>query len=49
VLTPRPEAFILYLMWGYAEGDTKVVAIVVIIVVIAALAYVTRGLWRKGR
>lgn len=36
-------------MWGYAEANRTVLAIVVIVVVIAALAYVTRGLWRRGR
>lgn len=33
-------------MWGYAEGNRTVVAIVVVVVVIAAIAYVTRKLWR---
>lgn len=36
-------------MWGYAEGNKTIIAVVVIIVAIAALAYVTRSLWRKGR
>lgn len=36
-------------MWGYAEGNKTVVAIVVVVVVIAAIAYVTRSLWRRGR
>ena len=36
-------------MWGYAEGNTTVVAIVVVVVVIAAIAFVTRNLWRRGR
>jgi hypothetical protein len=36
-------------MWGYAEGDSKIIAVVVVIIAIAAIAYVTRNLWRKGR
>jgi type II secretory pathway pseudopilin PulG len=36
-------------MWGYAEGDATLVAIVVAIVVIAALAYVGRALWQRRR
>jgi hypothetical protein len=36
-------------MWGYAEGDPVLVGIVVVIVAIAAIAYVTRHLWRRGR
>jgi hypothetical protein len=34
-------------MWGYAEGNTTVVAVVVALIVIAAIAYVTRRLWRR--
>jgi len=34
-------------MWGYAEGNTTVVAVVVAIIAIAAIVYVTRGLWRR--
>jgi hypothetical protein len=33
--------------WGYAEGNTTVVAFVVVVVAIAAIAYVARRLWRK--
>lgn len=33
-------------MWGYAEGNKTVVAIVVVIVVAAALAYLARKFWR---
>lgn len=41
--------FILYQMWGYAEGDTTLVAIVVVFVAMAAVAYVVLRLWRRGR
>jgi hypothetical protein len=34
-------------LWGYAEGNTTAVAIVVVIVALAAIAYVTRKLWRR--
>lgn len=36
-------------MWGYAEGNPTVVAIVVVIVAVAAIAFVGRRLWRRGR
>jgi hypothetical protein len=36
-------------MWGYAEGRKEIIAAVVIIIAIAAIAYVTLRLWRKGR
>jgi hypothetical protein len=36
-------------MWGYAEGNKTVVAVVVLIIAVAAIAYVTRGLWRRRR
>jgi uncharacterized membrane protein len=36
-------------MWGYAEGNKTVVAIVVVLVVVAALAFLARKLWRRGR
>lgn len=36
-------------MWGYAEGNATVVGIVVAIIGIAAIAYVARRLWRRGR
>jgi hypothetical protein len=36
-------------MWGYAEGNKTVVAIVVAIVAIAAVAFLARKLWRRGR
>jgi hypothetical protein len=36
-------------MWGYAEGNATVVGIVVVIIVVAAVAYVARRLWRRGR
>jgi hypothetical protein len=34
-------------MWGYADGNTTIVAIVVAIIAIAAVAYVARRLWRR--
>jgi hypothetical protein len=36
-------------MWGYAEGNKTVVAIVVAVVAIAAVAFLARKLWRRGR
>jgi hypothetical protein len=33
-------------MWGYAEGNERILAIVVVLVVAAALAYVGRRLFR---
>jgi hypothetical protein len=36
-------------MWGYAEGNKTVVGIVVVLVVLAALAFVGRSLWRRRR
>jgi hypothetical protein len=33
--------------WGYAEGNPILVGIVVAIIVIAAIAYVARRLWRR--
>ena len=36
-------------MWGYAEGRKEIIAVVVVIIAIAAIVYVTRNLWRKGR
>jgi hypothetical protein len=36
-------------MWGYAEGNKTVVAIVVALVAIAAVAFLARKLWRRGR
>jgi hypothetical protein len=36
-------------MWGYAEGNKTVVAIVVAVVAVAALAFLARKLWRRGR
>lgn len=48
-LTPPGRPFILWPMWGYAEGDATLVGIVVVLVVIAAVGYVGRRLWRRGR
>jgi hypothetical protein len=36
-------------MWGYAEGNATVVGVVVVIIGIAAIGYVIRQLWRRGR
>jgi hypothetical protein len=34
-------------LWGYAEGNETVVGIVVVIVIAAAIAFVTRRYWRR--
>jgi hypothetical protein len=36
-------------MWGYAEGNPTAVGIVVVIVVLAAIGFVARRLWGRGR
>jgi uncharacterized membrane protein YhaH (DUF805 family) len=36
-------------MWGYAEGNETLVAIVVIVVLVAAVAYLVRRLVDRGR
>jgi hypothetical protein len=36
-------------MWGYAQGNATVVGIVVAIIGAAAIGYVVRRLWRRGR
>jgi hypothetical protein len=36
-------------MWGYAEGNPTIVGIVVVIIGVAAIGYVVRRLWRRGR
>ena len=36
-------------MWGYAEGNATAVGIVAVVIGIAAIAYVVRRLWRRGR
>jgi hypothetical protein len=36
-------------MWGYAEGNATLVGIVVAIIAAAAIGYVVRQLWRRGR
>jgi hypothetical protein len=33
--------------WGYTDGNPTLVAIIVALVVVAAVAYVVRGLWRR--
>jgi hypothetical protein len=34
-------------LWGYAEGNPTAVGIAVIVVVVAAVGYVTRRWWRR--
>jgi hypothetical protein len=36
-------------MWGYAEGNATLMGSVVVVVVIAALAYVVTRIVRRGR
>ena len=36
-------------MWGYAEGNATAVGIVAVIIALAAVAFVTRRLWRRSR
>jgi hypothetical protein len=36
-------------MWGYAEGNATVVGILVVLIGVAAIGYVARRLWRRGR
>jgi uncharacterized membrane protein len=36
-------------MWGYAEGNSTVVGILVVLIATAAIGYVVRRLWRRGR
>jgi len=36
-------------MWGYAQGNATIVGIVVVFIGGAAVAYVVRRLWRRGR
>jgi hypothetical protein len=36
-------------MWGYAQGNATLVGIVVVIIGAAAVAYVVRRLWGRGR
>jgi hypothetical protein len=36
-------------MWGYAEGNETLVAVVVIVVLVAALAYLVRRFLDRGR
>jgi hypothetical protein len=43
------EPSILLAMWGYAEGNRTAVAIVVVLVAVAALVFLGRKLWRRGR
>jgi high-affinity Fe2+/Pb2+ permease len=33
-------------MWGYAEGNKTVIAVVVALIVIAAVAFIARKYWR---
>lgn len=34
-------------MWGYAEGNKTLVAAIVVVVLVAAIAFFARRLWRK--
>lgn len=34
-------------MWGFAEGNKTIIAVVVVLVAVAAVAYVVRRLWRR--
>jgi hypothetical protein len=36
-------------MWGYAQGNATIVGIVVVVIGAAAVIYVARQLWRRGR
>jgi hypothetical protein len=36
-------------MWGYAEGNPTLVGIVVVLVALAAVGFIARRLWRRGR
>ncbi len=33
--------------WGYAEGNPTVVGVVVVLVILAAVAFLARRLWRR--
>jgi hypothetical protein len=33
--------------WGYAEGNPTLVGIVVAVIVLAAVAFIARRLWRR--
>jgi hypothetical protein len=34
-------------MWGFAEGNKTIIGVVVVLVALAAIAYVARRLWRR--
>jgi hypothetical protein len=34
-------------MWGFAEGNQTIIGVVVVVVALAAIAYVARRLWRR--
>jgi hypothetical protein len=36
-------------MWGYAEGNATLVGVVVVVVALAAVAYVVKRIVRRGR
>jgi len=44
MLHPVP---VLATWWGYADGNPTLVGIVVVVVAIAAIAYVTQRWWRR--
>lgn len=34
-------------MWGYAEGNATTIGVVVVVVTVAAVAYVVGRIWRR--
>lgn len=36
-------------MWGYAQGNATMLGIVVALIALAAIGYLGRRLWRRGR
>lgn len=43
----RPATDIAAAWWGYAEGNATVVGVAIIVLAIAAIAFVTRTWWRR--
>ena len=41
---PRP---VIAAWWGYAEGNATLVGVVVVVIAVAAIAFVTRKWWRR--
>lgn len=46
---PKASTSLGSAMWGYAQGNATIVGIVVVIIGAAAIGYVVRRLWRRGR